>query len=376
MVDHNIKINLKENIYYKNISPSIIGGKKSDYDINIDLISYIESDTYETNNLRLKFSGSDMNHVIMNTLKRVILSLIPIYSFAPNNIQFTSNTSVYNNDYMRLRLSNFPLYISKKLKLELNKYDTLKEARILEYRANLGSKEIDETSLLDLKFDRNELQMVVNIKNNSTTDIMNVDTLTPGVKFILNNKQIEHPYDKPLLIVMLQPEQTINVVCKSDLNIGLKSAIYRCCSECNYIQHSETEYEFILYSRRQILEKDILIRACDIIIEKILLSLNIIIKSIKENSKTSELEDVIDNTLEGTLDIDGEFHTLGNLLVRYMQDHRKIDYAGYSIGHPSISSLKIKYICNEKIIKILNDIQKEIISVFTEIKHQIEELKI
>jgi hypothetical protein len=206
-----MKINLRENIFHKNIEMIQIGGKKTS--IVVDIVSTMDSiDNYEVNNIVLKFTNT--NHVIISTLRRIILTLIPIYSYAPNNIIFEMNDTIYNNDYMRLRLSNFPIYLTN----DFNKYSTLKEARILEYRANLGSKEIDETSLLDLKFSRDDLQMVINVKNNSNTENMYVETNSVGVSFFLNNKQIEHPYKRPLLIIILRPNESFKVICKSDLN--------------------------------------------------------------------------------------------------------------------------------------------------------------
>lgn len=351
-----MKINLRENIFHKNIEMIQIGGKKTS--IVVDIVSTMDSiDNYEVNNIVLKFTNT--NHVIISTLRRIILTLIPIYSYAPNNIIFEMNDTIYNNDYMRLRLSNFPIYLTN----DFNKYSTLKEARILEYRANLGSKEIDETSLLDLKFSRDDLQMVINVKNNSNTENMYVETNSVGVSFFLNNKQIEHPYKRPLLIIILRPNESFKVICKSDLNIALKNAIYRCCTQCYFTEESSTEYLLYLSSRRQISEKEIIIRACDIIIEKIVISIKIINNKINDNELS---------LLEGILELEGEFHTLGNLLVRFLQDHKDIEYAGYSIGHPSISMIKIKYIGKEKINKILTEIQTEIVSVFTDIRDQIK----
>jgi DNA-directed RNA polymerase alpha subunit len=56
---------------------------------------------------RLEFELTGINHTIVNTYRRVILSDIPIYAF--DNITITENTSVFNNNYMKLRLRNLPV---------------------------------------------------------------------------------------------------------------------------------------------------------------------------------------------------------------------------------------------------------------------------
>lgn len=372
-----ININLKSDIIKYNEDNVNVKFKKqyggNNYDIKITKISQqIAINGYETNNLVINFSGKSINHVILNTIKRCILTLIPIYAFEPSEMIFGQNTSIFNNDYMRLRLSNFPIYFSSKFKKEFNNSKTLDEAKILEYRANIGSREIDETTLLDLKFDRENFMMTINVKNNSSTDIMNVETNTPGVNFYWNNDKIDHPYETPLLIIQLQPNQVFNVTCKSSLNIALKNAIYRCCSLCYYTEDNNNQsdtssnYTLYLHSRRQINEKEILIRACKIIIQKINLSINIIIKNINDK--------FIEESLEGTIELDGEYHTLSNLITRFLQDHSDIEYAGYAIGHPSVATIKIDYIAKDSISKILKDIQNNIINLFTQIMNKIEEL--
>jgi len=101
---------------------SVIPQKSSniDYDIKIKLLEHVdEIDGYETSYCKLNMSGRLINTVIVNTLRRVILTLIPTYGFNTENINITKNTSIFNNDYMRLRLSNFPIYLTKELN---NKY--------------------------------------------------------------------------------------------------------------------------------------------------------------------------------------------------------------------------------------------------------------
>ena len=58
--------------------------------------------------LRLNLKGSDVNHVITNSMKRIIQSDIPIYSFTDFNI--TKNSSVFNNNYIKNHLQNIPIW--------------------------------------------------------------------------------------------------------------------------------------------------------------------------------------------------------------------------------------------------------------------------
>ena len=58
--------------------------------------------------LELNIKGSEINHIIMNTLRRIILTFIPIYAFTDFNIK--KNKSIFNGNYLKLRLKNIPVW--------------------------------------------------------------------------------------------------------------------------------------------------------------------------------------------------------------------------------------------------------------------------
>ena len=81
-------------------------------DIDYEVIKYNKN--LGNNKLELKIKGKNINHVIINTIRRTILTNIPIYAF--NDFNFTTNESIFNNNYIKLRLSNMPVWgISNKI---------------------------------------------------------------------------------------------------------------------------------------------------------------------------------------------------------------------------------------------------------------------
>jgi len=353
----------------------------SKFDIKISLVENSdEIDGYETSYCKLNFTGKDINHIIINTIRRVILSLIPIYGFDSENINITKNTSVFNNDQLRIRFSNFPVFFNKVLnkkyknlkKLEydsiINPESTLNKFSELEYRSNLGSAEIDKTmEYLNKQDISDNLTITVNVKNNFDNDIMNVMTDTPGVKYMYGKEQISHIYANPLLIVQLQPGQEIVFNMVSSLNNSIYNALFRCCSRCHYEEIDDNTFDFSIYSRRQISEKDIILRACKIIKQKIINSENTIINNIKDQLNDDHLKD-------GNILIEGEQHTLGNLLSRFLQDHKDIIFAGYKVGHPNVNQVEIRYDCNTNIINIIKDVCNKIHNLFDDIENKIQKL--
>ena len=123
--------------------------------IKVTTISNTEFKNGNTNNkLHLRMKGKDINCTVVNTLRRVCYDLIPIHALDPNDIQIKPNTSVYNNDIIRNRLSTFPLY-------EINNNITL-----IDEINKIQNKTIEEDSL-------DKLQIFFS-KKNDTNDIYNL----------------------------------------------------------------------------------------------------------------------------------------------------------------------------------------------------------
>ena len=80
-------------------------------------------------------------------------------------------------------------------------------------------------------------------------------------------------------------------------------------------------------------------------------------------------------SLKGTILIEGEQHTVGNLFSRFLQDHKDIVYAGYKVGHPNVNVVEIEYVCKTSILPIINDVTRLIINVFDNIENRINNLK-
>ena len=57
---------------------------KSNIDISIN--SYLNDVSFTPNHLHLNLKGKNVNHVVINTLRRTILEDIPSYGFNVNNI--------------------------------------------------------------------------------------------------------------------------------------------------------------------------------------------------------------------------------------------------------------------------------------------------
>lgn len=381
--------------------------KTSNNDLNIRIIDESKIDDTYNNYLVLGIKGSKINNVILNTLRRVIMELLPSYSFLKKDIDITKNTSIYNNDYMRLRLCQWPIFNIE------NSEETINKSAELEYEANLSTfeKQIEDLNIIEekervAKAEKSQnFIMSINVKN-TTSQVYNVTTDDENVKFYYKGKITESPYKRPLLIIKLKPGEEFICSASSTLNIGLKGASCMPNSVCVFSEPDlesdpNAEYKFTLESLKQLSEKELIIRACNIINLKLNNFLDVIGTKILEyksdkihddynldekNKTDSDSETITDSAIrnssdivleqhrvKGIVKIENESHTFGNLLSNLLQKHNATLFAGYNIDHLLIKELTIGYKTDgTDIIEIFNDIISEAKQIFNDIKQKVE----
>ena len=291
----------------------------------------------------------------MNTLRRTIMADIPIYAY--DIFKFEHNTSVFNNNYIKLRLMNIPVWhIENNITFfEPNKEETppSNEEDIEPSQEDYSQEEkkVNTTNI-------SQLTMYLNFKN-KTKDI--ITATTDNAKFYYNEKLIESPYKNPIPLVDLQPEQEIGFSAISKLGIEELGAIYSAVSVCCYKQINDNEFDFVIESRGQLKEEKIIHIAIDNIIKRMDGFLTLL-KSTK-----------IDDKLEGVININNEGHTLGNIISRGLQQHSNISFAGYRLIHPLSKKLEIIYKLKkaDKIINIIEDVINYYSEIYKSIKKHI-----
>lgn len=286
------------------------------FDIKIKEIEYSNYDK-----LHIEFSGKEVNYVLINTLRRIIIQHIPTYAF--DKIEFIKNTSIFNNDILRIRYHNFPIQNIENNTVEL-------------YNDILNNT-LDDDKITNLT-------MYVDVKN---TTLENMNVTTDDVEFFNKEKKIKSIYKDPLLLIKLKQNEEIKFTANINLNIGKTHIKYSPVTNCIYEEINDNKFILKLYSTKQIEEYEILKRACLVLINK----LNLINNQIPKNNKD----------IEGVLEFKEENHTIGNLLSRLLQDHSNIIYAAYKMEHFLINNVIIQFKTNgaKNINDILNYIIKE-----------------
>jgi len=320
--------------------------------VNIKNVSFDK--TSGSTRLEFDINGPDIDYVLMNTLRRTILTDIPMYVFT--DFKFTKNNSIFHNNFLKNQIKNMPVWgIDNKIEYyEKNdkKVDAIEDNEEMEDNVDLSiDKKVDSTSL-------NQLTMYIDYENKSN-DIETVTT--DNAKFYFGQKQLDNPYFVSIPIVKLQPGQIIKFSAVTSIGIEKENAIYSPVSICVYEEKTNKdnkEYRFILESKGQITEKRILKVAHLNIVKK----LESILSQVPDN-----------NGEEGELQINDEDHTIGNLLSHGLQEHKNVSFAGYYMPHPLEKRVIINYkLKSGKFKDILKNVINNFIDIFNKIDKAIQ----
>lgn len=327
----------------------------------------IVNNSTELGNSRLEFnlSGSNMNYIVANTIRRTIFNDIPIYVF--DEFKFDKNTSVFHNNYLKLRLRNMPIW---SIENTVDYLDVSKVKKQIDYEVedvqDENTQAGDEVELEEEKTLNSstlkQLTMYINYKNKSN-DIYTVTT--NDAKFYYDEKQIPSPYKTGIPIVKLQANQEIAFSAITKIGLEQDDAMYSAVCVNYFKQNSENDFTFVIESRGQINEKRIL-QVALINIER---RLKNFLKLINDDMKVEETKE------QGIIIVNNEDHTLGNLISRGLQIHDKILFAGYNLPHPLAKKVHFHYkLKSGNIVKILEDVVEYYFELFKAIEKQINSI--
>lgn len=323
--------------------------------MDIKEISNIE-DEFNSTYLELLISGKNIGYPIINALRKACINQIPTYAFHPSKINILHNKSVFDNSYMKGRLSQLPITkINHDLKF-------------------LPLKYYKDVNFADIKLDKHPddnmlIEYYVKVRNDGPDRVLNVST--NNLQISINNLKIEpsEKYSKknPILLIQLRPGDEFECSMKGVLAIGEIDAIFD-SSNSYYEEIAENKYSFKIESNGQLPEYEIILRACEIIIEKN--------KIIKENINNNQYQMLITENNSMILEILNEDYTCGGPINFILQNMDKIIFSG--ITKPDFMQknilIKFKAASEYKPIDVLNDAIDQSVKIFEEIKHKINSL--
>ena len=313
-------------------------------------------DDYDSSLLKLIFEGEMVSTEIINSLRKLLINQIPVYAFPSTKINILRNSSVFDNSYMKDRLSQLPI---KKLNHKTIILP-LKYYKDVNFNDNKFIKNID---------DDEEIEIYIKEKNNGPDKIMNVST--NNIRLTINDEIMDpkkiYSEKSPILLIQLRVGEEFECAMKAVLAIGELDSIFN-ASNTYYEQINEKKFLLTIESSGQLTEYDLLDRACLIIIEKM--------KNIKENINKKDYQHIITESNILILEIYNEDHTCGGPINYFLQQMEEVIFAG--ITKPDfmqkIILIKLKVKENFKAIDMVNKSIDKCIELYNLLKKKFLEL--
>jgi DNA-directed RNA polymerase subunit L len=327
-------------------------------------MQYIEIDDNQCS-FYLNNNSSAIKISMANAIRRTIITSIPTYIIHPEETTFFENNSVFNNEFLKHRLSLIPIISYQ----DLN-YDKImiscKKKNENEYTENLYvsdflCKNIETNEIIDNKlifshenilFAKLKYNQIISfegklIKNNAD----NKGSFHCPVSKCIYTFEIDKPESEKIMATMTDKEI-----------LDFKTQDIQRVYEKNK-DGEPNRYKFEIEGIGFYKMKDILNMSIKILIDKLIL----IQKEFRvKNSKKVILEDA-DNLDFYNFSIENENETIGNILSTYFLNDENIFYCGYLIEHPLKKNiiLRIKLKENNNLENIINHCDKNINLIIT-----------
>ena len=290
-------------------------------DINVKQIHKQPFENLRSSQLKLEITGKTTNVSLINALRRICINDIPTYAACKKSITIDKNTSIFDNDYMKLRLSQL----------------TIPDIQVnIPFLEDKFWKDVDfgDPNRLKDPNDDKIIELYVNVTNETNN---NFNVTTNHIKLYLNGEEIKRFDPKfPLLIIQLKPNDTFSCRCIHVLGIGKLNNIWTGGNiYYEYDKEEDHKYIFTLESQGQMDEYELLYKACIIIKEK-------------TDIIRFKLKDITTSETNLRIELWDEDSTMGELINTYLQDHDKVQFSGGKKPNLLIDMYSITYVTNAK----------------------------
>jgi DNA-directed RNA polymerase subunit L len=306
-------------------------------DIKIKELGRKRNKKLESSSVTLQFIGKDVSNVLVNAFRRVALNNIPVYAYTKSLMIIEENTSIFNNDYMKLRLEQIPIFnVSSPIYTLGENLITLDN---IKFELESGDR---------VKYNDEVVYNAYINKTNETNE--NINVTTNDLKLYENTEEVNNNYDKeyPLLLIQLRPRESFKCKLESFLGNGTMNSIFSSICTAYYEENNEeqTDITLTMESTGQMSEYEVLIKSCKFMLDKF---------AKIENEINIKLEKLNEKTIIFTLE--NEDYTFGSLLVNILQSNRDIIFAGVAKTDLLVNSIRfnISSVSYNKLITSLKD---------------------
>lgn len=352
----------------------------------------------------LKFNITNINISCINSLRRIILSEIPcvVFETTPhekNNAIIDINTTRFNNEIIKQRLSCIPIHINdsnfpideyimildKKNTTDSIIYITSQDFEIKNIQTNKNLTQDEVKNIFPPNSITGEYIEFIRLRPN-IANVENGEHLKMSCKFTKNIAKNNYSYnvvstcsygavvdEEQSQIIWLQKEKELKDKNISSKELKFLKADFNNLEAKRYIK--ENEFNFIIetigiYSNFKLLEL-----ACSIINKKLS---NTLIRLQSNNDLITKSNTTMNNCYD--IIIENEDYTIGKIIEyqlykKYFKESQELVYCGFIKKHPhdSNSIIRIAFkedVSNDIIIAYIADCIKKLQEIYNKIKEE------
>lgn len=323
-------------------------------------------DSYGSTCLQLEITGNNVCYQTLNAIRKASINQIPIYAFHPDKINITRNSSVYDNSELSCNLSQLPITnFNHQIKLlplkyykDVNFADQKMERHPSDtYQINYSLKAKNNGPESMLFVTTNDLTISITSTSIDKDKLISNDTIPPKEKY-------SEKY--PITLIKLRTGEEFECSMKGVLAVGELDGIFN-ASNTYWKQLADDKFLLSVESNGQLSEYEILIRSCEIIIEKL--------KLIKENLDNNQYNMMETSNNSLIIEILNEDHTCGSPLNWIIQNMKEVTFAG--VNKPDFMQKIINSViqCDSSVkpIDLVNKAIGSAIKIYEEFKEKFEE---
>lgn len=323
----------------------------------------------DSNSILLSITGKDAKPVIINTVRRIIIGEIPTHAYC--NIIIDKNTSVYDNDDVRHRISMIPIF---NVEHTVDLFDRLKfyqdypklaekyDLALFDSAGNDIKLAVDQKYLNKVNDNINasaydkkiELRGFMHNKSQNTVDFTTHDCEGDIIK--------EYKNRPPILINKLKAGQIFSFKATSRLSTVKCGGHQWDVAVIDRYARIKDGFELGITTLGALSCKSIIFKACSLIVKKLEIIKNHVLDNYA-NEKGNNIKLILHQ----------ESHTMGYLINFFLQDHKEVVLSGFTQPHPMIDEIIINFVVsNGKSMNIFADVIEDIKMIFLNFIRQLE----
>ncbi len=324
--------------------------------------------------LKLLFKGESVDASLINGIRRIMLTEIPIYAVSESTTIIEKNTTnrVFDNDFVRQRLSMITVKgVKSKVKYLQKDYYPYVCGPYGRIYPKINGRDIEQKKSPNDKYD---VKLYLNVSN-KTQNVL--DVTTNDFNMFINGEKQKNPYDNdnPGILLQLKSGQEFKSVSTAVLGIAKLHASWASIAGAIHEQLKPNKYLLTITALdydRQLDEYTCFKKACNIIIMK----LSIIKDSFESQIKAAKLDPNVGDNKSMILEIEGEDHTMGSLISVALCRHKNVIISGYCMPHTEEDSVKVGLtISSGSMKKIINDVFEYLLELLSVVRKQVMTLR-